>query len=180
MATLDRCRDGEVQLLVASDVAARGLDIPLVSHVFNFDVPISAEDYVHRIGRTGRAGRSGSAYTIVAPDDSKLLAAVEQLVGQEIPLLEMPAFEPAEMEDPSDSRRRRRTRSSSGRGQKPASAPASTDHIPPANDDRPSRGRRQSGRRDESPLGFGDEVPAFFLVASASRAKDGETEAEAA
>ena len=180
MATLDRFRDGEVQLLVASDVAARGLDIPLVSHVFNFDVPISAEDYVHRIGRTGRAGRSGSAYTIVAPDDSKLLAAVEQLVGQEIPLLEMPAFEPAEMEDPSDSRRRRRTRSSSGRGQKPASAPASTDHIPPANDDRPSRGRRQSGRRDESPLGFGDEVPAFFLVASASRAKDGETEAEAA
>jgi superfamily II DNA/RNA helicase len=59
--TLDAFKSGEVQLLVASDVAARGLDIPAVSHVFNFDVPIHADDYVHRIGRTGRAGRSGQA-----------------------------------------------------------------------------------------------------------------------
>ena len=66
-AALDSFRKGEVKLLIASDVAARGLDIPDVSHVFNFDVPHHADDYVHRIGRTGRAGRSGTAITIVSP-----------------------------------------------------------------------------------------------------------------
>ncbi len=65
MTMLSNFRDGKLKLLVASDVAARGLDIPDVSHVFNFDVPIHAEDYVHRIGRTGRAGRSGKAFTLV-------------------------------------------------------------------------------------------------------------------
>jgi superfamily II DNA/RNA helicase len=62
---------GEITLLVASDVAARGLDIAAVSHVFNFDVPIHAEDYVHRIGRTGRAGRDGRAFTLATPDDGR-------------------------------------------------------------------------------------------------------------
>jgi superfamily II DNA/RNA helicase len=84
-AALEQFRKNEVTLLVASDVAARGLDIPDVSHVFNFDVPHHADDYVHRIGRTGRAGRSGVAITIVAPAEQKSVAAIEKLIGQPIP-----------------------------------------------------------------------------------------------
>ncbi|MFC5037487.1 DEAD/DEAH box helicase [Tianweitania sediminis] len=88
MAMLDGFRNNKLRLLVASDVAARGLDIPAVSHVFNFDVPIHAEDYVHRIGRTGRAGRSGKAFTIVTKSDNKYLDAVEKLTGQSIEWLD--------------------------------------------------------------------------------------------
>ncbi len=84
MAALESFRNGSIQLLVASDVAARGLDIPDVSHVFNFDVPHHAEDYVHRIGRTGRAGRKGTAYTLVTSEDRKSLAAVEQMIGNSL------------------------------------------------------------------------------------------------
>jgi superfamily II DNA/RNA helicase len=87
MAALDRFRKGEVKLLIASDVAARGLDIPDVSHVFNFDVPHHADDYVHRIGRTGRAGKTGTAITVVSPMDGRSLAAIEKLIGQSIPWL---------------------------------------------------------------------------------------------
>jgi superfamily II DNA/RNA helicase len=83
--TLDGFRDGSLHLLVASDVAARGLDIPAVSHVFNFDVPSHPEDYVHRIGRTGRAGRKGKAFTIAVPSDEKYLTNIENLVKQQIP-----------------------------------------------------------------------------------------------
>ena len=84
-AALNSFRKGEVTLLIASDVAARGLDIPAVSHIFNFDVPHHADDYVHRIGRTGRAGLTGTAITIVAPPDGKSVAAIEKLIGQTIP-----------------------------------------------------------------------------------------------
>lgn len=84
MTMLDNFRGGRLKLLVASDVAARGLDIPDVSHVFNFDVPIHAEDYVHRIGRTGRAGRLGKSFTIVTRSDTKYLDAIERLTGQQI------------------------------------------------------------------------------------------------
>jgi superfamily II DNA/RNA helicase len=82
--TLERFKNGEVRLLVASDVAARGLDVDDLSHVFNFDVPTHPEDYVHRIGRTGRAGKSGAAFTLAAPDEGRLVAAIEQLSGQPI------------------------------------------------------------------------------------------------
>jgi superfamily II DNA/RNA helicase len=84
-AALEQFRKNEVTLLVASDVAARGLDIPAVSHIFNFDVPHHPDDYVHRIGRTGRAGRTGTAITVVAPSDTKSVAAIEKLIGQSIP-----------------------------------------------------------------------------------------------
>ena len=84
-AALDQFRKGEMPLLVASDVAARGLDIPDVSHVFNFDVPHHPDDYVHRIGRTGRAGRAGTAISIVSPARRKSIAAIEKLTGQSIP-----------------------------------------------------------------------------------------------
>ena len=84
MASLEAFKNGDVSLIVCSDVAARGLDIPDVSHVFNFDVPIHAEDYVHRIGRTGRAGRSGTALSIVTSDDVRYIGDIEKLIGRQI------------------------------------------------------------------------------------------------
>ena len=84
---LNGFRDGELKLLIASDVAARGLDIPNVSHVFNFDIPIHSEDYVHRIGRTGRAGRTGTAITLCLPFEEKYLKSIEELVKKEKVLL---------------------------------------------------------------------------------------------
>jgi superfamily II DNA/RNA helicase len=87
MDTLEKFKKNEVTILVCSDVAARGLDISTVSHVFNFDIPTHAEDYVHRIGRTGRAGRSGRAFTFVMPEDRKYLEQIEKLIGKPIPLL---------------------------------------------------------------------------------------------
>jgi superfamily II DNA/RNA helicase len=87
-ATLDAFRNGQIAFLAASDVAARGLDIPDVSHIFNYDVPIHPEDYVHRIGRTGRAGREGYAAMLVTPKDHKALKAIEKLLRQDIPWLD--------------------------------------------------------------------------------------------
>ncbi len=89
--TLDGFRDGTLRFLVASDVAARGLDIPAVSHIFNFDVPSHAEDYVHRIGRTGRAGRKGVAITLATQADAKYLAAIESLLKMPLPRVAAPA-----------------------------------------------------------------------------------------
>ena len=102
--TLDGFRNGELRFLIASDVAARGLDVPSVSHVFNFDVPSHAEDYVHRIGRTGRAGRDGKAIMICVPRDEKNFEDVERLVQKEIPRLENPlgGDKPAEPKASSD------------------------------------------------------------------------------
>jgi len=90
---LDRFRDGDATYLIASDVAARGLDIPEVTHVFNFDVPIHADDYVHRIGRTGRAGRTGESFTLVTKEDEKYWSAIEKLIGKSVLEFE-PEFEP--------------------------------------------------------------------------------------
>ena len=81
-ATLDAFREGRITLLAASDVAARGLDIPDVSHIFNFDVPWQSDDYVHRIGRTGRAGKEGRSLTLVTPEDAKQLKDIEQHAGR--------------------------------------------------------------------------------------------------
>src|SRR6266568_3285524 len=104
MAALDRFRRGETPLLIASDVAARGLDIPDVSHVFNFDVPHHPDDYVHRIGRTGRAGRAGTAISLVAPSDHKSILAIEKLIGQPIPQAQggIAVSEPSEASAPAD------------------------------------------------------------------------------
>jgi superfamily II DNA/RNA helicase len=117
MKTLDAFRDGSLHLLVASDVAARGLDIPAVSHVFNFDVPSHPEDYVHRIGRTGRAGRTGKAFTIMVPSDGKYLSAIESLIKAEIPRGALPeGFEPStEDSRPDRPREERKGRERSGR-----------------------------------------------------------------
>jgi superfamily II DNA/RNA helicase len=142
--TLDGFRDGTLRFLVASDVAARGLDIPAVSHVFNFDVPSHAEDYVHRIGRTGRAGRKGVAITIATPADQKYLDAIEALVKHPLPRVAAPedfavseaAQRPARSDDDargggrSRGRGRDRDDRGGGRGERrpratePAEAPA--------------------------------------------------------
>ncbi len=107
-AALESFRNGDVTLLVASDVAARGLDIPAVSHIFNFDVPHHPDDYVHRIGRTGRAGLSGTAITIVAPIDGKSVTAIERLIGQSIPWMSEPApAETRESRSPEGERKHR-------------------------------------------------------------------------
>ncbi|HWA00736.1 MAG TPA: DEAD/DEAH box helicase [Caulobacterales bacterium] len=100
--TLDRFRSGELKLLVASDVAARGLDIPDVSHVFNYEPPRHAEDYVHRIGRTGRAGRSGQSFTLAGPSDNKSVAAIEQLTGKPIEREKIEGVPDAALGDPND------------------------------------------------------------------------------
>ncbi|NRB19260.1 MAG: DEAD/DEAH box helicase [Rhodobacteraceae bacterium] len=111
--TLDAFRDGSLRFLVASDVAARGLDVPNVSHVFNFDVPSHAEDYVHRIGRTGRAGRAGTAMMICVPKDEKNLADIERLVQNEIPRLENP-LKSAKSEEAPKSAKSEETKDSGG------------------------------------------------------------------
>jgi len=112
-ATLAKFKANEVRLLVCSDVAARGLDIGGLSHVFNFDVPIHAEDYVHRIGRTGRAGMTGHAFTLATPDDRQFVDAIERLVGAPIPRMQVEGME--EVAFPEDDGKKRR-----GRGTKAA------------------------------------------------------------
>jgi superfamily II DNA/RNA helicase len=144
-AALDQFRKGELPLLVASDVAARGLDIPEVSHVFNFDVPHHPDDYVHRIGRTGRAGRAGTAISIVTPIDQKSIVAIEKLIGQSIPRAEGDFEVRADATDHTDRPRAPRMRGGSRRGEKPHS-------------ERPHR-EKPHREREEKPHREGEERP---------------------
>jgi superfamily II DNA/RNA helicase len=105
-STLEKFKANELRLLVCSDVAARGLDIGGLSHVFNFDVPIHAEDYVHRIGRTGRAGLEGKALTIAAPDDRYAVEQIEKLIHHPIPPILVEGLDPVDWAE-KDSRKRR-------------------------------------------------------------------------
>jgi superfamily II DNA/RNA helicase len=109
--TLDRFRAGELKILVASDVAARGLDVPAVSHIFNFDVPIHADDYVHRIGRTGRAGRSGQAFMLASSRDGKYVDFIEKLTGNKLKRRQM-----MDIEVRDEPRRHGEHRSGHGKG----------------------------------------------------------------
>ncbi len=142
--TLDRFRAGELKILVASDVAARGLDVPAVSHVFNFDVPIHADDYVHRIGRTGRAGRSGAAYMLASHRDGKYIEAIEKITGNKLARREMMDIEVREERKPP--------RGEQGRGGR----------------DR-GRGGRDGKQRDRRPPGgkFHDQVASMDPVEAA-------------
>jgi superfamily II DNA/RNA helicase len=143
IAELDRFKSGEVNILVASDVAARGLDVKGVSHVFNFDTPWHPDDYVHRIGRTGRAGAKGRAFTLVTPEDAEAIANVEKLTGLEIPVYELAAddSEPRKR----DSAPRERTQSDEPRQEeeRPARERPKREERPPREraprDDRPPR-----------------------------------------
>lgn len=123
-ATLEKFRAGEIRLLVCSDVAARGLDIGGLSHVFNFDVPVHAEDYVHRIGRTGRAGREGRAFMIAEPEDRLMVEAIEKLTGAPIPRITVEGLDPVGWAAESGRRGRRG-------GRKPAAAPPRVRGAPP-------------------------------------------------
>ncbi len=114
-ATLNAFKANEIRLLVCSDVAARGLDIGGLSHVFNFDVPFHAEDYVHRIGRTGRAGREGHAYTLATPEDGKLVQAVEKLTNAAIPRMQVDGIAEVSEEEIAEAATRKR----GGRGARP-------------------------------------------------------------
>ncbi len=189
MQTLDRFKSGEVPILVASDVAARGLDITDVSHVFNYEPPRHAEDYVHRIGRTGRAGRAGAAFTLAAPEDGKSIAGIQKLLGYTI---EAEAFAGVPEERLSQDERRSRSapRSRPGRTGRPppqrpegieeagmtpilaveaVAAPASSNPRKAASPPRswPARQREAQpapsrNRGDRAVVGFGDELPAFL------------------
>ena len=135
--TLDGFRNNEIRFLVASDVAARGLDIPAVTHIFNFDVPSHAEDYVHRIGRTGRAGRKGAAIMICAQRDEKNLADVERLVQKEVPRLDNPLAAgdaPAPQAESASDEKPRRSRS---RSRKAEEKPVDAAPVEPAKPDAP-------------------------------------------
>jgi superfamily II DNA/RNA helicase len=187
MAALEQFRKGELPLLVASDVAARGLDIPEVSHVFNFDVPHHPDDYVHRIGRTGRAGRTGTAISIVTPLDQKSIAAIEKLIGQDIPQAEGDFSTRSEASDDGEPRREHRSREGSRRGRKPQrerehqrdreprrerEPPAGGGHrhhgssqhgSTPRNGSAPRNEPRRVSREAESESGDHSHLPAFLL-----------------
>ena len=136
IAELDRFKKGEVKILVASDVAARGIDIKGVSHVFNFDAPWHPDDYVHRIGRTGRAGATGIAFTFATPDDAENIQNIEKLTGLKIERYEpgdAPAAEEAEAPRPA----------ARGRGRaKPVAAPEAEQEAP-VEAERPARAPRE-------------------------------------
>ena len=135
MASLEAFKNGDVSLLVCSDVAARGLDIPDVSHVFNFDIPTHPDDYVHRIGRTGRAGKSGVAKTICLKDEQKYVDQIEKLTGQTIEW-EGPKFD--ELDEPTDF--------TLGKGRSSRSPRARTGRSRTGRDRDPNQGR--GARRD--------------------------------
>ncbi len=188
--TLDGFRAGDLRFLVASDVAARGLDVPAVSHVINFDVPGHPEDYVHRIGRTGRAGRDGKAITLCNPRDEKALAAVEALLEKTIPRMDLPGGAPpaAPAQDTSESPAPQKTRRTRSRkpAEKPTAQPAPeaaedaatpTDAAPatpesaeaaastkPKSTPRKPRGDGKGSKRDDAPVGMGDHLPSFIAL----------------
>jgi len=178
--TLTDFRNGKLKFLIASDVAARGLDVPNVSHVFNFDVPIHSEDYVHRIGRTGRAGREGHTFMLCAPSDEKYLKAIEELVQQEIPRITLPgetAQPPRDIPAPA-ARKPRAPRKQPAATPLPAedSAPAVAAAVPtpvehPVVAEKPaeksprksaSTPRNRPKHDTNTVVGMGDHMPAFL------------------
>jgi superfamily II DNA/RNA helicase len=155
MEVLQGFRDGTIRFLCASDVAARGLDIPNVSHVFNFDVPGHAEDYIHRIGRTGRAGRSGKAFMICEPRDEKNLDAVERLIEKAIPRADNPLQGGSTEAATRPARQERSDKpEAKDRAERPARSDRSERGDKPERSDKPERrdDRRASPRKsDEAP-----------------------------
>ena len=171
--TLGQFKSGELRLLVASDVAARGLDIPAVSHVFNVDIPRNADDYVHRIGRTGRAGMQGEAITIVTPEDKKALAKVAELVGREPDELTLgdaaqsaaneEAPQPAAQGEDAAQNEPRKPRSRRGGRRKKEDAPAAAQSCGDGESPRAKASRASNDSGESAAPGFGDHVPEFLL-----------------
>ncbi len=181
-AALSAFKSGEAKFLVCTDVAGRGIDIFGLSHVFCYDVPVNAEDYVHRIGRTGRAGHRGRAYVFATPEDSKGLAAITRLIRRDIEEVTVdgkaaehtaaPAeAEPDEADEaPKTENKGRRKKSAAKKDGKAKKADKAADKeaAQPRDDDEPakaeSRRRRKKERDDEKvPFGKGDHVPAFLM-----------------
>jgi superfamily II DNA/RNA helicase len=145
--TLDRFKAGEIAILVCSDVAARGIDIGGLSHVFNFDVPFHAEDYVHRIGRTGRAGLSGRAFTLATVEEDESLAAIEKLIGKPIPRIQVEGLDPVSLDVMGERPRPR------GRGRGPARGRG-------RGPEKPSAGEAEAPKRAARPRREPAEAPA--------------------
>ena len=166
LATLERFKNGEIGLLVASDVAARGLDIDDLPTVFNFDVPVNSENYIHRIGRTGRAGRDGRAYTLATPNDHVYVEAIEKLLGNRIPRLDAGdlACDGASKERGSKPRRRVRRDDRTAGAAAPRTA-RNRSEKPARSDGKASSrgGRKRVESREETVVGMGEHVPAFLL-----------------
>ena len=156
LETLEKFKSEEANLLIASDVAARGLDIPKVSHVFNFDVPNHAEDYVHRIGRTGRAGREGKALTIVTTDDQKVLTAVYEFIGKKIEEIPTKELDLTDLNIKSTTTETNDHKKPKSRGKIAGSARR----------EKTSKAPRTQNATDETILGMGDHTPAFLLRSS--------------
>jgi superfamily II DNA/RNA helicase len=170
---LDQFKNGEATYLIASDVAARGLDIPAVSHVFNFDVPTHAEDYVHRIGRTGRAGRSGAAFTLATRNDAKYVEAIEKLIEQPIPRT---AFEGGSGEaDAPASKRSKPKRDTQKRDDKPkAETVAPTDSAEAGKNQRRGllgRGRKKPVEENQKADAAPKEAPQKSAPKETAKAK---------
>lgn len=156
-------KDGTVTLMVCSDVAARGLDVQGVSHVFNYDVPFSADDYVHRIGRTGRAGMAGCAWMIACPEDEKFLTAIEKLIQKPIPVETLNignsggnGREDREVHRPRPADRERAPRED----RQPRRNNMKKEDAPQPEQTRPSA--RAHDEAGDSVVGFGNELPGFF------------------
>jgi superfamily II DNA/RNA helicase len=161
--TLERFRKGDVTLLVASDVAARGLDIVGLSHVFTFDVPHHAEDYVHRIGRTGRAGREGRSYMLACPEDGKYVEAIVRLIGKDIPRITIPGIDQFELmaRDAKPRRRGRDTQTVEEKKPMRARSKAKTERGGEQRRRKSERPRRDDA--DDAPVvAFGDHMPDFL------------------
>ena len=175
LQTLDAFRNNEIPILVASDVAARGLDVIGLSHVFNFDVPYNPEDYVHRIGRTGRAGKEGRSFTIAAPEDAEMVAAIVRLIGRDIPAFAVEGLDGGEFGEPAPRRsRRRRPANGEAKAAKPKAAKtkavqsdaapaAEQGSAPPRRTRRKPDGGKEKAPPPETVVGMGNHVPAFLL-----------------
>jgi superfamily II DNA/RNA helicase len=171
MQTMKDFKDGKVILLVATDVAGRGLDIEGLSHVFNFDVPLHAEDYVHRIGRTGRAGRRGRAFTLATPADAKYLKAITELIRCGIPRFTIADFGHAEPVAEARGPRRQRGKTDERRGEAAVEAAghngrrkkAAAAKTRKTREAVVGRDRGSAAGRERPATGMGDHVPAFML-----------------
>jgi superfamily II DNA/RNA helicase len=160
IAEFDRFKNNEITILVASDVAARGLDVKGVSHVINFDVPWQPDDYVHRIGRTGRAGMKGIAITLATPEDADSIAAIEKLTGHKIARVgettakaeaqPVKAEERQQERRPSRDRKRGERPARSAREAEPAREPQPEPKSLPAEEAKPARSRRAKAAPTES------------------------------
>ncbi|MFN9578976.1 MAG: DEAD/DEAH box helicase, partial [Novosphingobium sp.] len=150
IATLDQFKDGKINILCCSDVAARGLDVKGVSHVFNFDTPWHPDDYVHRIGRTGRAGATGRAFTLVAPEDLEAIDNVEKLTGMKIPVYEVETGKTSDK--PERAPRERKAREERApREDKPRREARAPREEAPAREEAPRAARAEKPRREERP-----------------------------